>query len=38
MCRVLEVSTSGYYAWRKRLALRARPADAELTVTDERDS
>lgn len=31
MCRVLGVSTSGYYAWRKRLAAPRTQADAELT-------
>jgi putative transposase len=31
MCRVLEVSTSGYYAWRKRAPSRRARVDAELT-------
>jgi hypothetical protein len=35
MCRVLEVSPSGYYAWHKRpLSTRAR-ADLELTAQIE---
>ena len=35
MCRVLEVSASGYYAWRRRpLSPRAR-ADVELTAQIE---
>jgi putative transposase len=31
MCRVLEVSTSGYYAWRKRAPSRRARVDAALT-------
>jgi hypothetical protein len=31
MCRVLEVSTSGYYAWCKRSPSARGQADAELT-------
>jgi len=31
MCRVLEVSTSGYYAWCKRSPSARAQADAELT-------
>jgi putative transposase len=32
MCRVLEVSTSGYYAWRKRRASARKLRDAVLTA------
>ncbi len=32
MCRVLEVSTSGYYAWCKRSLPRRAQRDAELTA------
>jgi len=32
MCRVLEVSTSGYYAWRKRAPSARAVSDAALTV------
>ena len=32
MCRVLEVSTSGYYAWLKRLPSERERTDAELLV------
>ena len=32
MCRVLEVSTSGYYAWRKRPESRRRQQDRRLVV------
>ena len=31
MCRVLEVSTSGYYAWLKRSPSKRAVADAALT-------
>ena len=31
MCRVLEVSTSGYYAWRERPPSRHQQDDAVLT-------
>ena len=31
MCRVLGVSTSGYYAWLKRCASERSETDAELT-------
>ena len=33
MCRVLGISASGYYAWRKRLASRRSQANAALTKT-----
>jgi len=36
MCRVLEVSTSGYYAWRKRKSSTRRREDASLTQQIQR--
>ena len=32
MCRVLGVSSSGYYAWKERPAAARRTADAQLAV------
>ena len=38
MCRVLDVSPSGYYAWCERSPSPRTRADAELSDADARDS
>ena len=38
MCRVLEVSTSGYYAWCQRSPSARSPGGRETHFADERDS